>query len=52
MMSKSKQFHLIRIHFLVENFFEKNFILLGSKITVDVTAVVKLKDACYLKEKQ
>ena len=27
MMSKSKKFYLIQIHFLVENFFEKNFIL-------------------------
>ena len=28
-----------------------DFILLGSKITVDMTAVVKLKDACHLEEK-
>ena len=28
-----------------------DFLFLGSKITVDVTAVVKLKDACHLEEK-
>ena len=28
-----------------------DFIFLGSKITVDVTAVMKLKDACSLEEK-
>ena len=28
-----------------------NFIFLGSKITVDVTAAVKLKDTCFLEEK-
>ena len=28
-----------------------NFIFLGSKITVDVTAVTKLKDTCSLEEK-
>ena len=29
-----------------------NFIFLGSKITADVTAAMKLKDACSLQEKQ
>ena len=29
----------------------RNFIFLGSKITADVTAVIKLKDACSLEEK-
>ena len=28
-----------------------DFIFLGSKITVDVTAAVKLKDTCFLEEK-
>ena len=28
-----------------------DFIFLGSKITADVTAAMKLKDACSLKEK-
>ena len=28
-----------------------DFIFLGSKITVDVTAAMKLKDACSLEEK-
>ena len=28
-----------------------DFIFLGSKITADVTAVMKLKDACSLEEK-
>jgi len=28
-----------------------DFICLGSKITADVTAVIKLKDACSLEEK-
>ena len=27
------------------------FILLGSKITADVTAALKLKDACFLEDK-
>ena len=30
---------------------ETDFIFLGSKITADVTAVMKLKDACSLEEK-
>ena len=29
-----------------------DFIFLGSKITADVTAAMKLKDACSLQEKQ
>ena len=29
----------------------RDFIFFGSKITKDVTAVMKLKDACSLKEK-
>ena len=29
----------------------RNFIFLGSKITADVTAAMKLKDACSLEEK-
>ena len=29
----------------------RNFIFLGSKITADVTAAIKLKDACSLEEK-
>ena len=29
----------------------REFILGGSKITADVTAAMKLKDACFLKEK-
>ena len=28
-----------------------DFIFLGSKITADVTAAMKLKDACFLEEK-
>ena len=28
-----------------------NFIFLGSKITVDSDAIMKLKDACFLEEK-
>ena len=28
-----------------------DFILLGSKITADVTAALKLKDACFLEDK-
>ena len=28
-----------------------DFLFLGSKITVDVTAAVKLKDTCFLEEK-
>ena len=29
----------------------RDFIFLGSKITVDVTAAMKLRDACSLEEK-
>ena len=29
----------------------RDFILRGSKITADVTAAMKLKDACFLEEK-